>query len=289
MAKASKSFLKWAGGKTKVVPYIKEIIEDIPHKRLVEPFVGSGAVFLHTEFEEYLLGDINKDLINLFNEIKNDPDKFIRVCKRMFDSPDIYNNKKFYEYARKLFNYYKKDTIKYSFELSCLFIYLNRHGFNGMCRYNKKGEFNIPFGRYKTVYFPKREILNCYEHAKRATFKHVDYKEIFKDIRDGDIIYCDPPYSPISKTSSFDKYSIEGFSIEDHVELKEICKEYSKKMNIICIISNNITEFTTDLYSDADQLIEIQVRKSIAAKSESRGKVGEYLAVYKKENKNDEN
>ena len=157
-----KPFLKWAGGKTRV---LKHILPLLPKgKRLVEPFCGSGSVFLNTNYEEYLVSDINPDLINIYNFLKEENKDFIEYCKSFFTSNN--NTQERYTELRDLFNSTKDIRIK-----SALFIYLNRHGFNGLCRYNSTGGFNVPFGRYTKPYFPEKEMLLFQEKTKTVTFK----------------------------------------------------------------------------------------------------------------------
>lgn len=141
----NKPFLKWAGSKRKSIDFIKENL-GISHNRLVEPFVGSGAIFLNTDYDEYLLCDLNKDLINLYNILIDNGHKFIDVCSSFFTGE--YNNEEDYYKFREHFN--NTENVEYK---SILFLYLNRHCFNGLCRYNKSGKFNVPFGRYKKPYF----------------------------------------------------------------------------------------------------------------------------------------
>ncbi|MDD7426631.1 MAG: Dam family site-specific DNA-(adenine-N6)-methyltransferase, partial [[Actinobacillus] rossii] len=153
-----RSFLKWAGGKLRVIDEINRLL---PKRKtcLVEPFVGAGSVFLNTHFKRYILADINPDLINLFNTIKNDVDAYINALKPIFFHPDA--NTATYYYARRDDFNQSQDI----FERSVLFVYLNRFGFNGLCRYNSKIEFNVPFGSYKTHYFPEDELRFFAEKA----------------------------------------------------------------------------------------------------------------------------
>jgi len=155
-----RSALKWAGGKKKVVHEIASLLPTRGKKRLVEPFVGGGSVFLNLDFDEYLLMDMNKDLINLFNIIKNQPTEFIADAQIFFNG-DKNQPEKYYD-LRSRFN---QSTDPY--ERSLLLLYLNRHGYNGLCRYNKSGGYNVPFGRYKHPYFPSDELKYFSEKAQK--------------------------------------------------------------------------------------------------------------------------
>ncbi len=202
--KKHRAFLKWAGGKYSLVEEIERHLP--PARKLVEPFVGAGSVFLNTDFEQYLLADINPDLINLYNLLKETPEQYIKDVRALF-TPE-YNQKGAYLEIRETFN--KTDD---PYLRSLYFLYMNRHGFNGLCRYNQKGGFNVPFGSYKKPYFPEDEMYFFAEKAKRATFVCEGYHQTFSRARKGCVIYCDPPYAPLSTTANFTSYAGNGFSL----------------------------------------------------------------------------
>ncbi|MFE8047583.1 Dam family site-specific DNA-(adenine-N6)-methyltransferase [Brenneria goodwinii] len=201
--------LKWAGSKARIMETLREHLP--AGKRLVEPFAGSCAVMLNTDYDEYLIADINPDLINLYLCIKNLPESFLADARGMFD---ILNDEYSYYQSRLEFNFvidiYRK---------SLLFFYLNRHCFNGVCRYNKRGEFNVPYGKYKTPYFPEKEIRLFAEKAQRATFLCCDFGETLDLVRPGDVVYCDSPYMPTSDTANFTQYHTDGFTKHDQYRL----------------------------------------------------------------------
>lgn len=264
--KIKKPFLKWAGRKTKLMPKLLPLFKEAGV--FVEPFVGSGAVWINTEYDNYVLCDVNKDLINLYNILKQEGRGFIAYCKEYFTLEN--REKERYYQLRTLFNN-TQDTR----EKSALFVYLNRHCFNGLCRYNSKNEFNVPQGSYKTIYFPEKEMLEFHEKSQRAEFKTLDFRELFKSIENhGAMVYCDPPYIPLSKESSFTAYSKGGFSYEDQKDLKS-CAEKSES---IVVISNSDTELTRRLYSNFE-MITVEVNRSIGSKAASRKKVTEIIAI----------
>ena len=273
LAANMRSPLKWAGGKKRVVDDIMKILPQKGKKRLIEPFVGGGSVFLNIDFDEYFLVDMNKDLIALFNIIKHQPYDFIEDAQRYFiDDNNL--SEKYYE-LRKRFN----DTTD-PYERSLLFLYLNRHGYNGLCRYNKSGGYNVPFGRYKHPYFPKVEIEYFSKKAQKATFVQGDFETAFAQIEKGDVIYCDPPYSPINRTSNFTAYAGNAFTDEDQRRLVN-CAETAKLKSVPTVISNHYVEFTKALYKNANKKDLFQVRRSISRKGTGRIKVKEILAHYK--------
>lgn len=268
-----RSFLKWAGGKKKVIPHIASILPTKGKRRLVEPFVGGGSVFLNLEFDEYLLVDMNHDLIALFNIIKAHPERFIDAAAKYFTPK--YNDQEQYYALRTEFN-----ATKDAFKRSVLFVYLNRHGYNGLCRYNLKGGYNVPFGRYKHPYFPAEEIRYFAHKAKHATFIQGDFATAFTQLQTGDVVYCDPPYSPINPTSNFTAYAGNAFTDEDQQRLVD-CAQAAKQQGIATVISNHFVPFTKALYKDASKQSKFAVQRNISQKGKSRIKVQEVLALYK--------
>lgn len=268
----NKSFIKWAGGKIQSVRFINDSIGSFKG-RFVEPFVGSGVVSANIYSNSYIISDYNLDLINTYKTIKSDP-LFIDDLREMFSGK--YNNMdKFYE-LRLLFN----ETIDTRMK-SLIFVYLNRHCFNGLCRYNKSGGFNVPFGRYKSPYFPEKELL----FFKNILLPKCDiycqsFEKTFELLGDGDLCYCDPPYTPLNNTASFTDYSIGGFSERQHIDLAKLAYD----SNCTVIISNHDTEMTRDIYSKADLIRTRLVSRFISASVGGRKPVYELLAIYNKEN-----
>lgn len=263
----NKPFLKWLGGKTRLINDIKEVLPR--GKRLVEPFTGSGAVFLNTSYEEYLLADSNRDLINLYAILKSKGRSFLKICNALF-IPE-YNTEKKYLELRAEFNKTSDEIRKAS-----VFIYLNRHCFNGLCRYNSSGEFNTPFGLYgNPVHFPSKEMLYFIEkcRSKKVDFVHADFRKTFKMIKDGDILYCDPPYLPLSETSNFTSYGADGFNDNDQEELARL----SSKALVPVLISNHDTEGARKMYNKASYIQKINVGRFVGG---DRKMVPELLALF---------
>ena len=155
-------FLKWAGGKQRLVARIAAWLP-ADRQRLIEPFVGSGALFLGTDFAGYLLADSNGDLINLYRRLQGDGDAFIAASRPLFSA--VTNDAERYYALRAEFNASVDPRRR-----ALLFLYLNRHGYNGLSRYNSRGQFNVPFGRYKRPYFPAAQMTFFADHARRASF-----------------------------------------------------------------------------------------------------------------------
>lgn len=274
MQEKQRAFLKWAGGKYRLAQAISDHLPpSIPQGAcFVEPFVGAGSVFLNMDFDRYLLADINPDLINLFNVVKADVERYIQHAKALFLAENA-NSKAFYLARRNEFN-----ASTDPFERSVLFLYLNRFGFNGLCRYNQKRGYNVPFGRYKTHYFPEKELRFFAEKAQKATFICADFEQVFSHLKqhpDQYVVYCDPPYAPLQQDTNFTQYAGGGFSLEQQRRLADLAKE----TDFPVLISNHDTPFTRKIYHGA-KLKKLQVNRSIGQKSESRGKVAELLALF---------
>ncbi|HCD1288520.1 TPA: Dam family site-specific DNA-(adenine-N6)-methyltransferase [Vibrio parahaemolyticus] len=269
--KKQRAFLKWAGGKYGLVEDIQRHLP--PARKLVEPFVGAGSVFLNTDYDHYLLADINPDLINLYNLLKERPEEYISEAKRWFVAKN--NRKEAYLSIRAEFN--KTDDVMYR---SLAFLYMNRFGFNGLCRYNKKGGFNVPFGSYKKPYFPEAELEFFAEKAKKATFVCEGYPETFRRARKGSVVYCDPPYAPLSNTANFTSYAGNGFTLDDQAALADMAERTATERGIPVLISNHDTTLTRRLYHGAD-LSVVKVKRTISRNGSGRNKVDELLALFK--------
>ncbi|EPE2670175.1 Dam family site-specific DNA-(adenine-N6)-methyltransferase [Vibrio parahaemolyticus] len=269
--KKQRAFLKWAGGKYGLVEDIQRHLP--PARKLVEPFVGAGSVFLNTDYDHYLLADINPDLINLYNLLKERPEEYISEAKRWFVAEN--NRKEAYLSIRAEFN--KTDDVMYR---SLAFLYMNRFGFNGLCRYNKKGGFNVPFGSYKKPYFPEAELEFFAEKAKKATFVCEGYPETFRRARKGSVVYCDPPYAPLSNTANFTSYAGNGFTLDDQAALADVAERTATERGIPVLISNHDTTLTRRLYHGAD-LSVVKVKRTISRNGSGRNKVDELLALFK--------
>lgn len=267
-----KPFLKWAGGKSRLVSTIQGLLP--PSGRLVEPFMGSGAVFLGVDRAEYLVADVNHDLISLYEVLRERGHEFVEECRALFTPEN--NEREPFMALRRQFNSLPHGN----HERAALFVYLNRHCFNGLCRYNSKGGFNVPFGKSTSPHFPHKEMLGFLAHlkARPTTFRCQGFVETMDEARAGDVVYCDPPYSPLSDTASFDAYAKGGFTEEQHQDLANRCLELAGR-GVACIISNHDTKFTRRIYADA-LVVSHDVRRSISGSGASRGKAAELFAVF---------
>jgi DNA adenine methylase len=219
-----------------------------------------------------LLAEANQDLISLFHCIKNEHKYFIDYCRQFFS--DSNNQATHYYELRERFNHSQNPQ-----ERAAIFLYLNRHGYNGLCRYNQKGIYNVPFGRFTKPYFPQAELDFFYEKSKLATFIHKDFQETFQLARAGDLIYCDPPYSPLTQSSNFSAYTQKKFGEKEQIILAMLAKDAASR-GITVIISNHDTDFTRHHYQGAT-IKSFEVKRSISCRAKQRLPVKELLAIFR--------
>jgi DNA adenine methylase len=264
-------FLKWAGGKLRIVDQIRAVLP--PGKRLVEPFVGSGALFLNSDYPSYLLADVNGDLINLFRQLQTGGAAFVDYCATFFTAEA--NTAEVYYIRRKRFNLVIDPA-----EKAALFLYLNRHGYNGLCRYNAAGGFNVPFGRYRVPYFPRAEMLGFLPKTERAELAVAPFADTMARAEPGDVVYCDPPYVPLSATAHFTSYSADGFDLEEQRRLAATAAALAHR-GVTVVISNHDTPATRTLYAGAQQHLYFPVARHISRNGANRLPAAELLAVYR--------
>ena len=263
-------FLKWAGGKYRV---LDEILPRLPAgQRLIEPFAGSAAVSLNANFALALVADSNADLVNLYRSIQSDTSRFMNEAGALFGGGR--NNREAFEALRDEFN-----ESEDPFRRSVIFVYLNRHGFNGLCRYNGKGRFNVPFGKYDNPGFPKAEIEAFAEAAAHIEFVHQDFLTTMSQAQPGDVIYCDPPYVALSVTSNFTSYSAGAFGFAEQKALAEKARECAAR-GIPVVISNHDTAESRALYNGAETH-SFAVKRFISSKASTRGNAPELLAIFR--------
>lgn len=266
----NRPFLKWAGGKFRVLPHLLDLLPK--GDRLIEPFLGSGAVFLNAEYDRYLLADINPDLIGLYQTLKRERHAFVDHARSLFIAKN--NTEYRYYQLREQFNAAAPGVERYA-----LFLYLNRHGFNGLCRYNGSGQFNVPFGRYKAPYFPAGELRHFIKISARAKFVCADFRAVLKKAGAGDVVYCDPPYVPLTRTANFTAYAGNAFSDADQVALALAATKLGAK-GVPVVVSNHDTASSRVLYSGATAVQSFSVQRSISAIGARRLAVPELLASY---------
>jgi DNA adenine methylase len=274
-----RSYLKWAGGKSRV---LDRICRHLPAaKRCIEPFVGSGVLFANTSYARYLLADVNLDLMHCYRVLQQKPDALLECASKLFLPAT--NQSEVYYQLRDEFNELTSPRLDAPLELNhyrkvALFIYLNRHGFNGLSRYNRRGLFNVPFGSFVKPYFPRQELLIYSQKLQYADLSNDSFELTMLGAREGDVIYCDPPYLPLSKTANFTAYAAGGFNLVQQQQLADLALQLSQQ-GITVIVSNHATVETKKLYAKA-KIHCFPVRRNISCKGKKRELVQELLAVF---------
>lgn len=219
-----------------------------------------------TDYPSYLVADINPDLINLYKKIAADCEAFISRARVLFEEA---NSELAYYNIRQEFNYSTEIT---DFMKAIYFLYLNRHGYRGLCRYNKSGHFNIPYGNYKNPYFPEKEIRAFAEKAPRATFICASFDETLAMLKAGDVVYCDPPYD-----GTFSGYHTDGFTEDDQYHLASVLEHRSSEGHPV-IVSNSDTSLIRSLYRNFTHHY-IKAKRSIGVSAGESKSATEIIAV----------
>ena len=263
-------FVKWAGGKRQ---FLNKILEKAPEKfnHYYEPFVGGGAVLFGLNHKLSTINDINSHLIHTYKVIKSNPDKLLDMIDE-FDAIPLDDEK--YKAFRERYNYHIINNI-YNIETAALFIYINKHAFNGLFRVNSKGLYNVPWNKKELVKSYNREnIIEISKFLQDVTILNVDFSESLKGVKEGDFVFFDSPYAPL-KPTSFTSYDKSGFKLEEHIRLANLYKELSSK-GVACMLTNHNTELIRELYEDFEKE-EINVRRSI--NSDASKRVGKELII----------
>lgn len=259
--------LKWAGSKASIMDKLKAHLP--AGQRLVEPFAGSCVVMMNTDYPAYLIADINPDLVNTYKMMAYHTDALMVELEMLFCAGGVgrvSDHATFYYCIREAFN---NDGHLSNVEKAARFIYLNRHGYRGLCRYNKsRGHFNNPYGHYKKPYFPEVEIRAFAEKAKRATFICASYEETLQLVCPGDVVYCDPPYNPVSRTSNFTQYHGDGFSEVNQAGLAGLLESLAEDVPVIA--SNSDSDLTHNHYRNFERHIITAPRKVKIAAGEGK-------------------
>lgn len=290
---AVKPFIKWAGGKGQL---IKEIQKLYPAnlgsniKKYAEPFVGGGAVLFDVlskyQLNEIYISDVNKELINTYTAIKNNPQALIELLTEFQNDylPKNTEERKLYYYEkRERFNFVKIQSPDNILELAALFIFLNKTCFNGLYRVNRKGLFNVPMGAYKNpLICDAANIYNISIKLQNVRIVCGDYRQSLEFIDSNTFVYFDPPYRPITTTSNFTAYTENLFDDKAQQELAEYVELLNKKQAKI-VISNSDPknsdindDFFDNLYS-CHKIYRVEATRMINCNAESRGKINELL------------
>lgn len=266
-------FVKWAGGKRQLLSQIKERMPE-KYNNYFEPFVGGGAVAFELLPEKALINDINKALINAYKQICDAPDAFLKTVNNL-DAEMWEDGKKYYYSLREHYND-KLLKAEYDVELAALFVFINKHCFNGLYRVNGKGLFNVPYNNSRRVSVDEGAIRDISKYLQGITIIDGDFEEACKGAKKGDFIFIDSPYAPLNPTS-FESYTKEGFDIESHRRLARLYDELTER-GCYCMLTNHNTELINGLYGNKGYTIDVvSVKRMI--NSDASNRVGEEVII----------
>ena len=266
-------FVKWAGGKRQLISQIRERMPE-KYNDYYEPFVGGGAVIFDLLPANALINDINKALINTYRTICNEPDAFLKEVNRL-DNDMWEDGKKYYYFIRECYND-KLMRSEYDVELAALFVFINKHCFNGLYRVNGKGLFNVPYNNSRRVSVDEDVIIATSEYLRGVTIIDGDFEQACKNAKKGDFVFIDSPYAPLNPTS-FESYTKEGFDIESHKRLAKLYDELTAR-GCYCMLTNHNTELINELYGNKDYKIDVvSVKRMI--NSDASNRVGEEVII----------
>jgi DNA adenine methylase len=262
---AGRPFLKWAGGKRQLLP---SLLRHAPAKRphYFEPFVGGGALFFALRPREAVLADVNKRLIRAYKGVRKSVDKVIRLLKS-------------YPHDPTFFYRFREATIDdgTDAEVAAWFIYLNKTGFNGLYRVNRANGFNVPFGRYANPNICDEPTLRaCSAALADADLRVEDFEAVVEKAKHDDFVYFDPPYVPLSPTSSFTSYTSGGFGHAEQIRLRDTARRL-KERGVHVLLSNSSAPFVRQLYAEGFEIVEVSATRLVNSKATARGAIVELL------------
>ncbi len=264
----ARPILKWAGGKARLLP---QLVAHFPRSfsRYVEPFLGSGAVFLALEGDvPALVSDSNPELFNLYTVVRDRPEELMRALDgltRRYSEAFYYRIR-----ARK-----PADPVARAART----VFLNKTGYNGLYRQNSRGGFNVPFGKREhcPALYDEKKLAAVGERLRRANLECEGFQAVIGEAGPGDFVYCDPPYEPLSKTSSFNAYNGGNFTPEDQEQLRDACAGAAVRGAAVAV-SNSSAPFIRQLYRDFD-IRTVMARRAINSKAGARGAIAEVLVL----------
>lgn len=288
----ARPFLKWAGGKTQLLSSIENSLHsDFKNKEFtyIEPFVGSGAVLFwmlnnFPKIKKAIINDINSDLINTYQTISSSSDHLISILR---DLQDDYHSleskddekKEYYYKIREFYNSRTADTVTHA----ALFIFLNRTCFNGLYRVNSKNQFNVPMGSYKNPTICDSQNIKAVSYAlQKVEILSGDYTQTLEHATKNSFFYFDPPYKPLSQTSSFNSYAKDEFGDEEQIRLRDFCQKLDKLKHKWMLSNSDVKgkdvndDFFDDIYSKFN-IARVKAKRMINANAEKRGELNELL------------
>jgi DNA adenine methylase len=265
VALSARPFVKWAGGKRQL---IRTLLQHVPVKygRYFEPFLGGGALFFAIQPRLATLGDVNERLVRTYTGVKNHVERVIALLKT-------------YKHEERFFYELRNADVdgRSDAEVAAWFVYLNKTGFNGLYRVNKNNRFNVPFGRYENPKICDARILRACSAALSSTHLHVgDFEAIATRAKRGDFVYFDPPYAPLSATSSFTSYTSSGFGLPEQRRLRDLARRL-KSRGVHVLLSNSDAPSIRELYARGFEISEVAATRMVNSDPSRRGAITELV------------
>lgn len=267
-----KPIVKWVGGKRQLV---KQLINFMPqnYNKYYEPFFGGGALYFALKPYNAVVNDINQDLITMYRVIKDNPFELISLLEE-----HKLNHSKDYYYKLRSFDRDGTIDTMSDTEKSARLLYMLRVDFNGLYRVNSRGQFNVPFGRYKNPDIVNKTVIlavsDFFRHSD-VKLKSMDFAKSIDGVKRKDFVYFDPPYIPLNSTSSFTSYTATGFNYDDQKRLQKVFFDL-KKQGVFAMLSNSDTPLTRALYADANIHV-VHAKRAINSNAKKRGKINELI------------
>ena len=267
-----KPFTKWTGGKRKLLPNLQSHMPD-KFNRYFEPMVGGGALFFELEPQDAVINDFNTELINTYLQIRDKPAELLDLLRFHKES----NSKEYYLKIRSADRDGRLEQMS-NVERAARILYMLRVDFNGLYRVNSQNQFNVPYGKYKNPKIVDSDLIHSiseYLNDNKITILNTDFEKAVQDVRKGDFVYFDPPYIPITETSSFTSYTHEGFSYAEQIRLRDTFKYLNDKEAYV-MLSNSSSPLVQELYQEFN-IHYVETQRTNGAKRSSRGKISEVI------------
>lgn len=269
-------FIKWAGGKTQLLKQFDRLFP-IKYNRYYEPFVGSGAVFFHLLPSEAVLSDSNPNLIAVYQIIQHHLEElisFLYDLRERYHDMSAQEQEQEYYRIRELYN----KTPSGALEKAALLIFLNKTGYNGLYRESKRGGYNVPFGRYDNpAIFDESNLRAVSQALQHVTLLNTDFNAVVDTAQEGDFVYFDPPYIPLTKTASFTSYTMGEFTQEQQRKLADVVRQLACK-GVLVMLSNSSNDVVRELYRGW-YVHEVKASRAVNSKPDLRGKIAELVVT----------
>lgn len=263
--------VKWVGGKRQLLPVLTPLLPD-RFTTYCEPFLGGGAMLFWRQPPRAIINDVNNELIQMYEVIKDDVESLILELEKHKNESDYFYMVRDWDRDRQKYNSLSK------VEKASRIIYLNKTCYNGLFRVNNSGEFNTPFGNYKNPNIVNAATLRAvsqYFQKADITMLCQDYTDVLAEVPRGTFVYLDPPYDPVSDTANFTGYVRGGFNREDQIRLRECCDELDRR-GIKFMLSNSSTDFIREQYA-VYNITTVQAKRAINSDATRRGQVDEVV------------